>query len=291
MHDSVDLHIHSTLSDGIFTPSELVKIAAESHIAVIAIADHDSVDGIDEASAAAAAFGITVIPAVELSVEYANYHDVHILGYWIDHTDPAFVRMLSRFRKTRESRGLHVIEKINLKLVSEGRTAIESNEVIALAGGALGRPHIARILIEKGYAATMQDAFTNYLSPCNVPKEYLPFDAAIQEIVRIGGVPVLAHPQSLTRNREELAIIIRNMSQQGLGGIEAFSTMGFDGDEGFLRQLAYSLGLAVTGGSDFHGTEDGLNMGKGRGNLHITTDILEALDKKRPARLEPWQVF
>jgi hypothetical protein len=285
MNNTVDLHIHSTSSDGIFTPSELVKIAADSQIAVIAIADHDSVDGIDEAIYSAAAFGITVIPAVELSVEYEKYHDVHLLGYWIDHTDPAFVRMLSLFRKTRESRGLQVIEKINLKLATEGRTPIESTEVMALAEGALGRPHIARILIEKGYSATMQDAFTNYLSPCNVPKEYLSFDAAIQEIIRIGGVPVLAHPQSMSRNREELAKIIREMSQQGLGGIEAFSTMGFDGDEGFLRQLAYSLGLAVTGGSDFHGTEEGLVMGKGRGNLHITTAILEALDKKRPARL------
>jgi len=284
MHNSVDLHIHSTSSDGIFTPAELVTLAAESHLAVIAIADHDSVDGIDEAIAAAAPFNITVIPAVELSVEYENYHDVHLLGYWIDHTDPAFVRMLALFRKKRESRGLQVIEKINLKLAAEGRIPIESTEVMALAEGALGRPHIARILIEKGYAPSMQDAFTNYLTPCNVPKEYFPFEDAIKEIIRIGGVPVLAHPQSMSRNREELAKIIRDMSQKGLGGIEAFSTMGFDGDEGFLRQLAYSLDLAVTGGSDFHGTEEGLVMGQGRGNLHITTGILEALDKKRPAR-------
>jgi predicted metal-dependent phosphoesterase TrpH len=285
MNTSIDLHLHSKSSDGIFTPSELVKIAADSLITAIAIADHDSVDGIDEAISAAATFGITVVPAVELSVEYVKYHDVHILGYWIDHTDPAFVKMLSMFCKTRESRGLKVIEKINLKLASEGRTAIGSNEVMALADGALGRPHIARILIEKGYCTNMQDAFTNYLSPCNFPKEYLPFDDAIREIIRIGGVPVLAHPQSITRNREELAKIIRDMSQKGLGGIEAFNTMGFEGDEGFLRQLADSFGLAVTGGSDFHGTEEGLFMGKGRGNLHITREILEALYKKRPARL------
>jgi len=285
MNNTVDLHIHSTSSDGIFTPSELVKIAAEAHLAVIAIADHDSVDGIDEAIAAAVPFNITVIPAVELSVEYENYHDVHLLGYWIDHTDPAFVSMLALFRKKRESRGLQVIEKINLKLAAEGRPPIESTEVMALAEGALGRPHIARILIDKGYAPSMQDAFTNYLTPCNVPKEYFPFEDAVKEIIRIGGVPVLAHPQSMSRSREELAKIIWDMSQKGLGGMEAFSTMGFDGDEGFLRQLAYSLGLAVTGGSDFHGTEEGLVMGKGRGNLHITTGILEALDKKRPARL------
>lgn len=281
MNQSVDLHLHSTSSDGIFKPAELVKMAAASKISAIAIADHDSIDGINEAISAAAQFGITVIPAVELSVEYSTYHDVHILGYWIDHTDPAFIAMLSQFRETRESRGLKVIDKINRKLESEGRRPIESGDVMALAEGALGRPHIARIIIEKGYSANMQDAFTNYLQPCNVPKEYLPFEEAVKEIIRVGGVPVLAHPQSITRNREELAQIIRDMSSKGLGGIEAQNTMGFDGDEGFLRQLAGSLGLAVTGGSDFHGTEEGLCMGKGRGNLNITDEVIASLEKKR----------
>lgn len=284
MNHSIDLHIHSTSSDGIFKPSELVKMAAESGLDVIAIADHDSVDGINEAVSTAVEFAIAVIPAVELSVEYGKYHDVHILGYWIDHTDPAFVKMLELFRETREARGVKVIEKINLKLALEGRKPIEISEVMALAEGALGRPHIARILIEKGYSSNMQDAFTNYLQPCNVPKEYLPFDEAIKEIVRIGGVPVLAHPQSITRNREELAKIIWDMSKRGLGGIEAFNTMGFEGDEGFLRNLADTYGLAVTGGSDFHGTEEGLCMGKGRGNLYIGSEAVESLNKKRPAR-------
>jgi predicted metal-dependent phosphoesterase TrpH len=283
MSTFADLHVHSKASDGIFTPAELVQIAAEADIGVIALSDHDSIDGIDEALAAGARCGITVIPAVELSVAYEKYHDVHILGYWIDHSDAAFVRMLAQFRTTRASRGLQIIEKINLKLAAEGRGPIESSDVLALAEGALGRPHIARILIEKGYSSTMQDAFTNYLSPCNVPKEYLPFADAVSEIVRIGGVPVLAHPQSLSRNREELAKIIRDMSRKGLGGIEAYNTMGFDGDDSFLRNLADALGLAVTGGSDFHGTEEGLFMGKGRGNLHITTALLDGLDRKRPA--------
>jgi hypothetical protein len=283
MNDLVDLHIHSTSSDGIFKPAELVKIAAEAKLVAIAIADHDSVDGIDEALAAAAPLGITVIPAVELSVEYSKYRDVHILGYWINHKDPAFAGMLELFRETRESRGLKVIERINLKLADEGKKPIESSRVMALAEGALGRPHIARILIEKGYSANMQDAFTNYLSPCNVPKEYLPFEEAVREIIRIGGVPVLAHPQSITRSREELVSIIGDMSKKGLGGIEIINTMGYEGDEGFLRQLANFYGLAVTGGSDFHGTEDGLCMGQGRGNLTITAEVIESLHKKRPA--------
>jgi len=277
----VDMHIHSTSSDGIFKPSELVKMAADLQISVISIADHDSVAGIDEAIAAAGNLGVTVIPGVELSVEYGKYHDVHILGYWINHADPAFLTLLELFQERRESRGLQVIDKINLKLATEGKASIKSSEVMALAEGALGRPHIARILIEKGYAANMQDAFTHYLQPCNVPKEYLPFDKAVNEIRRIGGVPILAHPQSLTRNREELVKIISDMSAKGLGGIEAQNTMGIEGDDYFLRNLAESLGLAVTGGSDFHGTEEGLCMGKGRGNLHVTDTILATLEQKR----------
>ncbi len=282
MAQLVDLHIHSTSSDGVFKPAELIRMAADAKLSAIAIADHDSIDGIDEAISAAARFAIKVIPAVELSVEYEKYHDVHILGYWIDHSDQAFVDLLTHFREKRESRGLHVIERINSKLDSEGRQPIESSEVMALAEGSLGRPHIARILIAKGYAANMQDAFNNYLVPCNVPKEYLAFDEAVKEIRRIGGVPVLAHPQSMSRSREELLMIIRDMCLRGLGGIEAFNTMGFDGDEGFLRHLADSMGLVVTGGSDFHGTEEGLFMGKGRGNLQVTSEILAALEQKRP---------
>ncbi|NVN99209.1 MAG: PHP domain-containing protein [Geobacteraceae bacterium] len=284
MSKLIDLHIHSTSSDGIFKPAELLKIASEAGLSAIALADHDSVDGVDEAIAAAAEFNITVIPAVELSVEYGNYHDVHILGYFIDHKDPEFVSMLDRFCQSRESRGLRVIEKINLKLADQGREPVAVAEVMALAEGALGRPHIARILIEKGYCSDMQDAFNQYLLPCNVPKEYLPFDEAIREIVRIGGVPVLAHPQSITRSREELTKIICDMNRRGLGGIEAFNTMGIEGEDGFLRSLANTLGLAVTGGSDFHGTEEGQFMGKGRGNLYITDELIDPLDKKRPPK-------
>jgi len=281
MKHYIDLHVHSKASDGIFSPSELIAMAQKAGLYAIALSDHDSVDGIDEAVNAADKSGLYVIPAVELSVEYGNHHDVHLLGYWINHKDSVFCRMLERFREKRESRGLDVIKKINLKLVHEGREPIANAEVTALASGSLGRPHIARVLIDRGYAATMQDAFNSYLQPCNVPKEYLPFEEAVTEIKRIGGVPVLAHPQSLTRNREELKGIISDMACKGLEGIEVYNTMGVEGDEAALRRLADSLGLASTGGSDFHGGEDGLQLGKGRGNLVVTSELLESLEAKR----------
>jgi len=277
----VDLHIHSTFSDGIYKPYEIVKIAAAADIAIIAIADHDSTGGVNEALAAAEEVGITVIPAVELSVEYENYHDVHILGYFIDHNDQQFNDKLLFFRERRETRGLKVIANINRKLQSEGKQPIDSKEILALAEGSLGRPHIARILIEKGLAATMQDAFNAYLQPCNVPKEYFTFTAAIDEIHRIGGIAVLAHPQSISRDRCEIVSVITAMAGKGLDGIEAFNSMGLEGDDSFLAKMAESLDLIVTGGSDFHGGEEGLVMGRGRGNLYLTADLLQRILEMR----------
>ncbi len=286
MNPTIDLHVHSTASDGIYKPSELIQIAYRSGISAIAIADHDSTEGIDEAVTAGTPLGIQVIPAVELSVEYKNYHDVHLLGYWIDHHDSEFCRKLDLFRQRRESRGLRIIDKINEKLSFEGKSTISSAEVLARADGALGRPHIARVLMDHGHAKTMQDAFTNYLMPCNVPKEYFNFDDALAEIKRIGGLAVLAHPQSISRNRTELAAIMSDMAAKGLDGLEALNTMGLDDDETFLQNLAKQLGLTVTGGSDFHGSEEGLTMGYGRGNLLLTHAILDNLNGIRGGRKE-----
>jgi predicted metal-dependent phosphoesterase TrpH len=276
----IDLHLHSTSSDGIYKPSELVKMAADAGISVIAIADHDSTDGVNEAITAAAAVGITLIPAVELSVEYEKHHDVHLLGYFIDHNDQQFNDKLKHFRARRETRGLQVIAKINQKLQSEGKAIIDSAVIIALAEGSLGRPHIARVLIENGLSANMQEAFNSYLVPCNVPKEYFPFKEAIAEIHRIGGIAVLAHPQSITRERNELRTMITDMARVGLDGIEAINSMGFEGDDSFLAKLGESLNLIITGGSDFHGGEEGLVMGKGRGNLFLTEALLQGIVTK-----------
>jgi predicted metal-dependent phosphoesterase TrpH len=277
----VDLHIHSTSSDGIHKPAELVAMAKAAGISAIAIADHDSTDGLDEALVAATAAGIDLIPAVELSVAYEKYHDVHLLGYYIDHHDRQFKEKLALFRERRATRGLQVIENINRKLAAEGKLLLESAEILALAEGSLGRPHIARTLVDKRLAATMQDAFNAYLIPCNVPKEYFPFDEALAEIHRIGGVAVLAHPQSISRDRGELYGVIAAMAAKGLDGIEAYNTMGAEGDDSFLKRMASTLDLVVTGGSDFHGGEEGLAMGRGRGNLQLTIELLQGIRARR----------
>lgn len=284
MENYIDLHIHSCHSDGVYTPTELVEMAAEKRLQAIAIADHDSTAGIDEALEAGNRIGVEVIPAVELSVEFKHYHDVHLLGYYIDHKDKTFQEKLAEFRRRRDARGQAIIERINSKLSGEKKGSISYGEVLESAEGALGRPHIARILIAKGFARTIQDAFNKYLEPCDVPKFYFPMTDALAEIRRINGVSVLAHPSSITEDRETLRNIILQLDAMGLDGLEVFNNMCYNDDMAYFESIATQLGLAITGGSDFHGFEDGIEIGIGRGGLAVHYRWVDALKKLRMAR-------
>jgi predicted metal-dependent phosphoesterase TrpH len=280
----IDLHIHSNCSDGALSPSGLVQRAAQTGLKVIAIADHDSVAGIDEATSAGNSSGIEVLPAVELSVQFKGWHDVHLLGYGIDHTDPEFLKKLHGFRDRREKRNEEILERVNSRLLEESRQPIALASVLAYARDAIGRPHIARALLEQGYVSSVEDAFQRYLVPCNVPKSYWPIDDAIKEIQRIGGVAVLAHPTTVSTDRQELRLILRELAGLGLNGIEAFNNLAQPYEMEFLRRLAEELGLLVTGGSDFHGIEDGLEMGRGRGGIRFSANLLIPLKKQLACR-------
>ncbi|GAM09305.1 protein TrpH [Geobacter sp. OR-1] len=251
----VDLHIHSSHSDGVFTPAELVKMASSQGVKVIAIADHDSISGIDEAIAAGEQYGVELIPAVELSIEVKKFHDVHLLAYYLDHNDRIFNERLNGFRARRDSRGEEIINKINAKLSVEGKAGISFEEVAKGSDGALGRPHIGRVLIARGHAADMSQAFNDYLIPCDVPKEYFPVEEAIAEIHRIGGVAVLAHPTTISRERGVLRDVIGMMVALKLDGIEVYNTLATLDDSEFLLAIARRHNLVITGGSDFHGNE------------------------------------
>lgn len=280
MERHVDLHIHTIYSDGVRTPAEIVAMAAAQGLRAVAIADHDSVSGIDEALAEGIARGIEVIPAVELSVEYKRFHDVHLLGYLFDHRDMDFRRTLEEFRKRRDNRGREIIARINARLAREKREAISYEEVQALSTEALGRPHIAWVLVAKGYAFDNEDAFRRYLEPCNVPKKYFPMAEAISEIRRLRGVAVLAHPQTITADRAVLRQLVAELASMGLGGIEVFNNMCYNDDMLFLEDLAGSLGLAMTGGSDYHGFEDDVRLGIGRGGLAVAYRWVEELKRR-----------
>ncbi|ABB32204.1 PHP domain protein [Geobacter metallireducens RCH3] len=284
MMSTIDLHVHSNYSDGIHPPADLVKMAAERGLVAIAIADHDTVDGIDEALIAGARLGVEVVPAVELSAEHGRYRDMHILGYHLDHRDPRLVDMLAEFRINREIRGRAIVDKINQRLADGRKPLLSYDEVLNLAEGAVGRPHIGRMLIERGYARNMEDAFRRYLIPCNVPKRYIPAGDAITEIRRAGGVAVLAHPITVSDDRQVLRGIVSELVALGLDGIEVFNNMCYKDDMLFLEFLCRESGLLMTGGSDFHGFEDDVEIGSGRGGLAVSHRLAEAVKNLAESR-------
>jgi predicted metal-dependent phosphoesterase TrpH len=284
MEKYVDLHLHSRHSDGVRSPAELVQMAAEKRLKAVAITDHDSVDGVDEAMEEGSRLGVEVIPAVELSVAYRGYRDVHLLGYFIDHRDLAFTAMLSELCKSRAERGRAITDRINARLSREQKGSISHEEVLAVAGGAVGRPHIARVLVEKGFARSIEDAFNRYLGPCNVPKFYLSMTDALAEVKRIGGVTVLAHPPAVSDDRSTLKNVIRELAAMGLDGLEVFSNM-CDDDMIFFENLAKQLGLVITGGSDYHGFENDVEIGLGRGGLAVAYRWVTELKKLHEERV------
>lgn len=274
---NIDLHIHSSFSDGAFTPAELVARAKEQDVSVIAIADHDSVSGIREASLAATASYIEIIPAVELSTRFQDWNDVHLLGYGIDYEDEVFLHNLDGFKEFRKSRNDEILKRVNDCLQSEGRDVIEGDCVRYFARGAIGRPHIARALLERGYANSVEDAFRRYLVPCNIPKNYWLISDAINEIHRVGGVAVLAHPTSISKDADTLDSLIVALKLLGLDGIEVYNNMGWPLEIEFLRRMAERYRLLMTAGSDFHGIEEGLEIGRGREGIRFDSSLLAPL--------------
>ena len=280
MPRKIDLHVHSTYSDGLHTPDELVRLAARQGVSVLALADHDTVDGIDAARTAGAAAGIEIVSAVELSVEFRHYHDVHLLGYMINYHDEEFQGILKQFRTRRDERGKQIITLINERLVAEGKETIHYEELMHSSDGSLGRPHIARRLIAIGAVREMQEAFEKYLEPCDVPKQYFPMEKALAEIRRIGGISVLAHPLSITSERQILRSVIEELSTMGLDGVEVYNNMSTAEDSSFLDQIAAGLAMITTGGSDFHGGNDALQIGELRSGVTVTDEHLRMLSDR-----------
>ena len=244
----VDLHIHTTISDGRFSPAEVVHKAAELGLAIIALADHDTVDGIVPALEAAKKFPqLRIIPAVEVSTDVPS-GEVHVLGYFIDYTSQELAETLVRFRDSRERRAQGMVTK----LAGLG-IQIDWQRVREIAGdGSIARPHIAQAMLEKGYISSIKEAFDKYITrdgPAYVGREKLTPADAVALIVRTQGLPVMAHPFTVP---DPEAMIIE-MKAAGLVGLEAYYN-GYTTDEiNRLVSLADRHGLIATGGSDYHG--------------------------------------
>ena len=267
----IDLHVHTTASDGTCTPRETVRRASELGLRGIAITDHDTVSGHAEALSAGMDYGIEVVPGIEVSTRYGV--SVHILGYYIENLIP----LLDNLVKDRDRRN----EQVAALMAADG-LPVDYDRMKERFGKAIGRPHFGRILVELGLAKSVNDAFNRYLGKGQryfIPRRTIGIGPAVEAIALSGGVPVLAHPFQYKKNDEELRELIDCCMDHGLRGIECRYS-GYDNDQvRYLESLAEEYGLIKTGGSDFHGdNKPNISLGTGMsGELDVPCAWLEPL--------------
>lgn len=241
-----DLHVHTMASDGTETPSRVVEMAFDAGLAAVGICDHDTIGGLNEALAAGERMGITVVSGIEINTD-SERHEIHILGYFIDPESPILSERLDHLRSERMNRGVKIVNQLN-----QIGIGISMDRVREIADGAtIGRPHIARAMIEAGYVASVNSAFGKYLvrgAPGFVERYKLSPMEAIQIIRQSGGVAVMAHPASSHRDE-----IIPELVDAGLQGLEAYHTDHTSHQRKRYIKLAKKYDLVVTGGSDYHG--------------------------------------
>lgn len=246
-----DLHTHSTASDGQYSPPELVALAKEHGIDVLALTDHDTTDGVAEAAAAGKKLGVRVIAGVELSAK--EYHTYHILGYAYDPAAPAMVSLCARMKRRREARN-----QIILDYLSENGMALTLAEVEAFAGGDIvGRPHFAQAMVKRGYVSSNREAFDRWLDTDEL-HERMDFGKpaareCVETIKASGGKVSLAHPYQIGVDDETLASLVRELVGYGLDAIECYYPKFTPAQQAYYLKLAEQYGLRATGGSDFHG--------------------------------------
>ncbi len=258
----LDLHIHTTASDGTFTPEQVVRMAKRKGFTLVSVTDHDTMGGVKEALAAGRECNVEVIPGVEISAGVEM--EVHMLGYGMSPDHPRMVAMMEDMKRARVERMVAIID--NLKGMG---IDITQEEVEALADGAIGRPHIARVLIAHGVATDVRDAFRRYIgkgAPAYAERRKLHSADVIRNIRAAGGVPVLAHGGLLKVTETELNLWLDEMVKAGLMGLECYHNAHKFHHVRMLRGMAQDRGLLITGGSDFHGaTRKDIDLGTGLG--------------------------
>lgn len=266
-----DLHAHTTASDGTFTPRELVELAKRNGLAAVAVTDHDTTAGLSEAQAAGEELGVEVVPGIELSTEFEG-KEVHVLGYFYNPEHAALRTLTQQMRDDR----LHRMDNMIVKLQQAG-VGITRDEVVEEAkGGAVGRPHIARVLVRKGYVSDIPDAFDKYLGsgkPGYVERLKITPEHAVRLILEAGGVPVVAHPGLFGKD-----YLFDTLVPLGLAGLEAFHPDHDADKRRHYEALAEHHGLIATGGSDFHG--GGAEHRGDLGSVHVTMDTVRQLKAK-----------
>ena len=261
MIQEVDFHSHTVNSDGTLTATELMELAKKQGIKALALTDHDTTSGLDEALAAGKKLGVELIPGIEISVVYDS-GTMHILGHFIDHRSMKLQEAIRGLQDDRNDRNPQIIEKLNalgieitLKEVereSGGGQASPQN-----TGGQVGRPHFARVLVKKGHVKDFEEAFKKYLgkgAPAYVDKRRISPEEGIRMIREAGGIAVLAHPKTLNaKSSQEFNVVLDHLVASGLGGIEAYSSCQDEKEAGQFRAAGEERNIFITGGSDFHG--------------------------------------
>lgn len=278
--DKIDMHIHTTASDGTRTPLECVSLAAMAGLKAIAITDHDTMAGIKEAGEAGELLGVSIIPGIEISSDYQG-KDVHVLGYFLREDAPELLEYQTWVREKRQARNEKIVEKLQNKGFEISMAQLEEKN----PGGVLGRPHIARFLMELGVVKSVDEAFRRYLSKgrsCYVERERIPFRDAAQLIKKCGGVAVLAHPLQYGFDKAGLDKLVKTAQEAGFSGMEIYYTGYTQKDVEKLFDLAEKYTLLPTGGSDFHGdNKPGVSIGTGDGKLVVPAYFLIMLARSQ----------
>jgi predicted metal-dependent phosphoesterase TrpH len=275
MERLVDLHTHSTASDGSMTPRELVRHAKENGLSALALTDHDTVEGIEAALDEGAKTGLEVVAGIEISVEFRP--EMHILGYFFGDSYKNAFEIVDSLVESRNERNPKIIKKLN-----EIGFDITMDEVEKEAlGNIVARPHMAKVLMKKGYVKSTSEAFDKYLGfgkPAYFPKNKLTPEEGIKVILNAGGIPVLAHPIFLDLGWRQLDELLTQLVSCGLKGIEAYYVENKGDDTGNLLRLAIKHNILATGGSDFHGSfKPDIEIGRGHGGLKVPYELLEKM--------------
>lgn len=284
MEQAIDLHVHSTCSDGTRTPKELVALANECSLSAIALTDHDTVSGIEQMQQLCAQNQIYFIPGIELSTEFtfpdhSITKEVHLLGFFINHTDPTLLSYLDQYRNNRITRNQQMIDKLSahgLYISMEHLTARYPDCIMT-------RAHIARYLFDTGQVKSMNEAFSKYIGDdacCYVSRQKVSTIDAIRLIHHAGGLAVLAHPPLYRLRAADLDFMVAQLAENGLDGIESIYSTYHNSEEADMKALAKKYGLLISGGSDYHGSNKPyIHLGRGRGNLFVPNSVYESLLK------------
>lgn len=272
----VDLHTHSTHSDGTYSPEELINLAKKIGLKGLALTDHDTISGLKEAFEYANQVNLPFLCGIEISIKYEKNGHFHLLGYFLSPEIPELDSVLQKLKEARKNRNKKLIEKLQNIGID-----ITYEELLNLGKGEIGRPHIANLLVKKKVVKNVQEAFDKYLKKgaiAYVPKALLTPEEGIAIITKAKGIPVLAHPISLSLSEEELFDYLKYLKDLGLKGVEAYYSEHTREFTNFLLDCAKKLNLCVTGGSDFHGeNKPDIKLGTGFGNLRVPEECFTNL--------------